>query len=155
MQVKQLLEQQFPGIEVVGSTYPLSAGRRALSQAVGAAQMTALGVVFFGERLFEAMGLPAPPPWYARVQQSKPTWALGVWLAGNMASGSLSSSGAFEVYHAGRLMFSKLETGRLPTQREWDALTADVHSAILQSPAARERLLQRALAGAAKPALEA
>ncbi len=104
MQVKQLLEQVFPGIEVAGTTYPLSPSKRLLVQAVSAAQMGALGLVFAGDRLFSALGVP-PPAWYVqRVQQSKPTAAIGVWLVGNMVGGSLQSTGAFEIYYDGRLV---------------------------------------------------
>ncbi|KIY99027.1 SelT-like protein Flags: Precursor [Monoraphidium neglectum] len=138
VQVKQLLQQQFPGIEVLGSTYPLSAGRQALSQAIGGAQMAGFGGVFFGDKLFEAIGVAPPPDWYARVQQSKPLWALGVWMVGNMAQSSASSTGAFEIYFDGKLVFSKLAAGRLPTQAEWGALAQNMSAALAASPRAAE-----------------
>lgn len=103
MQVKQLLTQQFPGVEVLGSTYPLSAGRQLASKALGAAQLAGFGLVLLGDRAFEAAGVPAPA-WYARVQQARPTFAIGVWLFGNMAQSAASSTGAFEIYFDGRMV---------------------------------------------------
>jgi hypothetical protein len=61
MQVQQLLQQQLgPQLEVVGSQYPPPAWRVGLAQALGLAQMGALGGVIFGEKLFEAAGMPVP-----------------------------------------------------------------------------------------------
>jgi hypothetical protein len=75
MQVRDLLERAAPGIEVVGSTYPLSPGRAAAAKAVGAAQLAGFGLVLLGDRGFEAAGLPAPE-WVQRLQQNKPTSAV-------------------------------------------------------------------------------
>jgi len=108
MQVKQLLERVFPGIEVIGTTYPLSPTQQLLAQAVGAAQMAGLGMVFFGDRVCESLGVAPPPPWLANVQRNKPTAAIGVWMVGNICSGSVSSTGAFEIYYDGKLVSSCL-----------------------------------------------
>lgn len=132
MQVKQLLEQAFPGMRVVGSNYPLSVAQQLASQAVGALQMGGFGLVFFGEKLFEAAGLAAPPGWYGQVAQNKPTAALGVWLVGNMVSSSVGSTGAFEVYFDGRLVFSKLATKRMPTPQDFQVLAQDIADALVK-----------------------
>lgn len=103
MQVAQTLERTLPGIEVLGSTYPLSAAQAAAAKAIGAAQLAALALALAGDRIFATLALP-PPPWYARVAENRPTAALGAWLVGNMAASSVASTGAFEIYFDGGLV---------------------------------------------------
>ena len=52
--------------------------------------------------------------------QRKPLIVFGLWLCTQMLS-SMVQSGAFEVYYEGNVVFSKLESGRMPT---WN----DIHS---------------------------
>lgn len=40
------------------------------------------------------------------------------WFIGNVLNNALMSTGAFEIYYDGRLVFSKLAEGRLPTREE-------------------------------------
>jgi selT/selW/selH-like putative selenoprotein len=104
MQVKQLVEQRFPGIKVIGSNYPVAALKQTLAQIVGAAQMGALGFVFFGPQIFAAMGQPQPPDWYQQVATNKFGVAIGVWFMGNLLVNKLTSTGAFEIYTNGELV---------------------------------------------------
>lgn len=119
LQAKQLLEQSFPGMEVVGSTYPVSPVKQGLAQAVGLAQMGGFAFVIFGERIFEMLGYAAPPEFYQQnVQQNKFGVGVGVWFVGNFLQNQLISTGAFEVYYDGALVFSKLAEHRMPRVEE-------------------------------------
>jgi hypothetical protein len=70
-----------------------------------------------------------------------------VWLVGNMAASSLSSTGAFEIYFNGDRLFSKLATGRLPTGKEFDEeILGPVRAAVARDP---ERFIQAAIGAAA------
>ncbi len=102
MQVKQLIEQHYPGMEVLGSNYPVSLLKQGLASAVSTAQMGGFAFVFCGERLFQALGYPAPPDFYVQnVAQNKFGAAVGVWFIGNFIQNQLRSTGAFEVYYDG------------------------------------------------------
>lgn len=139
MQVAQLLHNELgPDLEVLGSQYPPAPWRASLAQGAGLVQMAALGGVMFGERLFEAAGVQPVPQWYAdNVAANRFGAGIGVWLVGNMASNQLISTGAFEVYYDGTLVFSKLETGRMPTAGELlDALGGRRQSAAADGQAA-------------------
>lgn len=46
-------------------------------------------------------------------------WMAGAWFFGNIVSNSLMSTGAFEIYANGSLVFSKIKEGRLPTADEF------------------------------------
>eukprot|EP01024_Parvocaulis_polyphysoides_P049670 TRINITY_DN48301_c0_g1_i2.p4 TRINITY_DN48301_c0_g1~~TRINITY_DN48301_c0_g1_i2.p4 ORF type:complete len:133 (+),score=16.87 TRINITY_DN48301_c0_g1_i2:268-666(+) len=103
-------------MEVIGTTYPIPPYKQALSSATSVVQMGAIGVAIFGEQLRQFAGLTDEmmPPWYFPLQQTKIGVALGVWFFGNAISNSLVSTGAFEIYYNGQLIFSKLNEGRLP-----------------------------------------
>eukprot|EP00775_Hariotina_reticulata_P012919 gene12919-13046_t len=119
MQVKQLLEQQHPGMEVGGSMYPVPPLKQGLAQVVGLGQMGAFAVVLFGDKIFEMLGYAAPPQLYVQyVQQNRFGAGVAAWFVGNLLQSQLMSTGAFEVYYDGSLVFSKLATGRMPAADE-------------------------------------
>jgi selT/selW/selH-like putative selenoprotein len=94
-------------------------------------------LLFFGDRIFAGLGYAQPPRWYTdNLPANKGTAALGLWIVGNMLTGSLSQTGAFEIYFDGGLAFSKLATGRLPNAAEFDALVARIYSAHAAAAAA-------------------
>ncbi|WIA37092.1 hypothetical protein OEZ86_014062 [Tetradesmus obliquus] len=119
MQAQQLLQQRFPGMEVAGSTYPVPASKQALAQALGLVQMAGFGFVVFGEKIFEALGYAAPPELFVQnVAGNKFGVGIGIWFVGNFLQNQLLSTGAFEVYYDGTLVFSKLRQGRMPAVEE-------------------------------------
>ncbi len=103
MQVQQLVQQVHPGMEVVGSNYPVTATRALAAQALVVAQMALLAVVFLGDQAFQALGI-APPAVYDKVKQNKFGAAMAVWFLGNMLHSSLTTTGAFEVFYNGQLV---------------------------------------------------
>lgn len=118
MQVKQLLEQQYPGMQVVGSNYPVTPLKQAAAQAVGLAQMGGFAMVFFGEKVFQTLGVPAPDFYMNNIAHNRFGAGVAVWFLGNFAQNQLVATGAFEVYYDGSLIYSKLATGRMPTVDE-------------------------------------
>lgn len=104
MQVKQLLEQQYPGMEVVGSNYPVTALKQAAAQAVSMAQMGGFAMVIFGEKAFETLGMPVPQFYIQNVAQNRFGAGVAVWFLGNFVQNQLVSTGAFEVYYDGNLV---------------------------------------------------
>lgn len=55
---------------------------------------------------------PHPP-----LQQSKMSFAMGIWYGGSMLRNYLASSGAFEVAYNGEIVHSKLSQGHFPDNR--------------------------------------
>ena len=135
VQVANALQQALPGVEVIGSTYPLSRTQALAAQAVGVAQLGALAAIFAGDQIFAALGAgPPPPAWLARLTANKPTAALGAWLGGNMLTSAVTGTGAFEIYFDGDLVSSKLATGRFPTEAEFGALVRRIVDAVAAEP---------------------
>mmetsp|Transcript_12446 Transcript_12446/g.30586 ORF Transcript_12446/g.30586 Transcript_12446/m.30586 type:complete len:156 (-) Transcript_12446:499-966(-) len=113
-----VVQQRYPGVEVVGTQYPIAPWKQQAARVLGAAQMGAMGVILLGDKAFEFMGM-ATPPWYtANVAPNKMGWAMGMWFVGNMVHGALTQTNAFEIYANGQLVFSKLQQGRLPNLQE-------------------------------------
>jgi len=105
MQVKQLLEQQHTGMEVVGSMYPVPPLKQGLARVVGLGQMGAFAVVLFGDNIFEMLGYAALPQLYVQhVQQNRFGAGVAAWFVGNLLQSQLMSTGAFEVYYDGTLV---------------------------------------------------
>lgn len=76
----------------------------------------------------EVRGSPYPPPlmnqylsnvpkpeFLSAMQENRMMAGMGIWLVGNMLSAQLLNTGAFEIQHGDKLVWSSLETKRLPT----------------------------------------
>ena len=84
------------------------------------AQVAAFVLVLVGEQLLAGLGYARllPQAFWESVAEQKFAYLAGVWLAGSMLQSSLGSTGAFEVYANGSEVFSKLQTGHMPTLEE-------------------------------------
>eukprot|EP00271_Cylindrocystis_brebissonii_P007876 TRINITY_DN21777_c0_g1_i1.p2 TRINITY_DN21777_c0_g1~~TRINITY_DN21777_c0_g1_i1.p2 ORF type:complete len:112 (-),score=20.25 TRINITY_DN21777_c0_g1_i1:1102-1437(-) len=90
----------------------------ALSRIVGVAQLAGFALTFAGDSILPAIGFPVLPAWYLNLRQNKIGTAAGIWIMGNMAHNALLSTGAFEVSYRGKMVFSKLAEGHLPSMEE-------------------------------------
>mmetsp|Transcript_26128 Transcript_26128/g.83443 ORF Transcript_26128/g.83443 Transcript_26128/m.83443 type:complete len:139 (-) Transcript_26128:28-444(-) len=114
MQLRQVCEQSFPGVEVVGSNYPVPYHKQMMASAVDMAKMGVIAVTMFGENIFTTLNM-AIPPWHASLAQNKMSTCMMSWFFGNTVSSALSNTGAFEVFFDGQLVHSKILTGTLPS----------------------------------------
>ncbi|KAE8693053.1 SelT-like protein [Hibiscus syriacus] len=116
--MKKMLETQFPGIDVILDNYPPPLPKRLLSKVVPVFQFGVIGIVMAGEQIFPMIGIMTPPPWYYSLRGNRFGSIATAWLLGNVMQSFLQSSGAFEVYCNGELVFSKLKEGRFPGEIE-------------------------------------
>ncbi|XP_074583913.1 selT-like protein [Curcuma longa] len=123
MTMKKMLESVFPGIDVVLSNYPPAFPKRLLSKVVPVLQIGVIAVITAGDQIFPRLGM-APPPWYYTLRANRFGSMASTWLLGNFLQSSLQSSGAFEVYCDGELVFSKLQEQRFPSEYELRELIA-------------------------------
>jgi selT/selW/selH-like putative selenoprotein len=116
MQLKQIIEDEFPLMEVIGSGYPVPVWKQTLVKGIAVLQMGLMGVVVMGDRVLPQVGIQLPP-WVLQLTANKYVTGLGVWMVGNVIQSSIVQSGAFEIYYDERLVFSKLEAGQMPELR--------------------------------------
>ncbi|KAE8705628.1 SelT-like protein [Hibiscus syriacus] len=116
--MKKMLDTQFPGIDVILDNYPPPLPKRLLSKVVPVFQFGVIGIIMAGEQIFPMIGITTPPPWYYSLRANKFGSMATAWLLGNVMQSFLQSSGAFEVYCNGELVFSKLKEGRFPGEIE-------------------------------------
>jgi len=116
--MKNMLETYFPGINVVLSNYPAPLPKRVLSKAVPFVLAGVVGITMAGERVFPMLGYTTPPQWYLYFRDNRFGTVASAWVLSNMAQSFLQSSGAFEVYCNGDLVFSKLQELRFPGELE-------------------------------------
>ncbi|CAI5989642.1 unnamed protein product [Closterium sp. NIES-64] len=125
-QVRQILLDRYPDLEVSLGNHPPPAYCQVLSKLLSAAQMAATAVIFAGDSLLPVVGLPPPfPQWYEQIRTNRLGSAATVWIVGNVIHGSLASTGAFELVLDGRTLFSKLAEGRMPQVNEIISLVDD------------------------------
>ncbi len=102
---------------VIGTTYPVPANKALLVQGVFVLQMSTIALMLAGDHILPALGV-APPALYLKAKESKMMTCVLAWTLGNMVSQQLVSTGAFEVYVGKTLVFSKLDSNRLPSLPE-------------------------------------
>lgn len=118
MQVNQLLRQRYPGMEVLGTTYPVNPVKNLIATTIGYLQIALIAVIFTGDAIFQAFGFQQPPDMFRKLAENKLGACMAVWFIGNTLTNGLISTGAFEIYYDGKLLFSKLQEGRMPTVGE-------------------------------------
>ncbi|GAB4847513.1 hypothetical protein Ancab_026572 [Ancistrocladus abbreviatus] len=115
--MKNMLENQFPGINIMLSNYPPSPPKRLLGKLAPVVQVGAIALIVAGDQIFPKLGI-WPPPWYYTLRANRFGTISAIWLFGNFVQSFLQSSGAFEVYVDGELVFSKLNEQRFPGEIE-------------------------------------
>ncbi|KAK8526362.1 hypothetical protein V6N13_017404 [Hibiscus sabdariffa] len=110
--MKKMLETQFPEIDVILDNYPPPLPKRLLSKVVPIFQFGVIGIIMAYEQIFPMIGIMTPVPWYYFLRANRFGSIVTAWLLGNVMQSSLQSSGAFEVFCNGELVFSKLKEGR-------------------------------------------
>lgn len=104
-------------LEVRGAEYPPPWTQKMLAQLAFFTQLLSFGLIFFGERLFQALEVPMPPM-FAMAKENMFASFMAIWLAGNLVQSSLLSTGAFEIHHGDQLIWSSLEEKRLPNMAD-------------------------------------
>ena len=117
VQLRSYLIHRYPHMNghVHGQNYPISAPLSLLANIVGTAQTCSIIGLFMGERIFTGLlGMNQVPDWFMWAKNNK-IQVLGGLFVMNMIVQNMALTGAFEISCDGKLVYSKLETGRLPT----------------------------------------
>ncbi|CAJ0574662.1 unnamed protein product, partial [Mesorhabditis spiculigera] len=116
-QYSQIVREKYPSIQIDGENYPTAAWKGYFAQFLGIFKMMMIASVISGSNPFERMGFgyPGVLQW---AHGNKLSACMMMFLLSNMLENSLLSSGAFEIYLGNDLIWSKLESGRVPAPAE-------------------------------------
>jgi len=117
-QFAQLVRTQFPGLSVVGENYPPPPAKVLLTRIISIVKMVLLVCLLFGQNPFILINIPTPSA-YSWALQNKMYACLMIFFFSNSLESYLMSTGAFEISVNDVPLWSKLETGRLPSANEF------------------------------------
>ena len=79
--------------------------------------MAFFAILIMGETIFQAIGIQTPD-FVKKIQESKFLYGIMGFLVTNMIQANLTQTGAFEIKVDGVLVFSKLQSHRMPSMQE-------------------------------------
>ena len=114
LQIKHYVEESCPELRgnVDGILYPPTKQAEIISSITSSLWFFGLILLFAGDAVFGALGIEHPA-FYAYMRQTKMQCGFILFMINNFGAGMLAT-GAFEVYLDEDLIYSKLETGRMP-----------------------------------------
>jgi len=122
-QLKNYLTARYPALYITGSEYPLTPSKALLSKLLTVVQYALYALLFFGQQIFDKLGMP-PPAIYHRLTQNKAISFIMIMMVMGNINSMLTSSGAFEIELNDNLIFSKIRTGRMPDVQEIENILA-------------------------------
>lgn len=108
------MAHNFPDVTVDGANYPAPPNAVLLAKFAAYLQMAGMALMFFGPTLLSVVGINMSPATQAFIAENKLMIIGGLFMFNTFAQNGMAT-GAFEVEFNGKVVFSKLETGRMPT----------------------------------------
>jgi len=109
-QFQKVIQDKY-GIAVLGKHHLPSSSKLLLINVLTYTQYALLGLIFFGDKVFEATGI-APPGIYRQARDNKVWSAFLIFMIGNQIIGGCQTTGAFEV-ELGTLESKCVENGKI------------------------------------------
>ncbi len=113
MELRQFLVNRYPELDaasVEGANYPAPEPVGTIAQVLGSLQLLAMPFLFLGDSLLGAATHPA----LLWIRENKMTVFFSIYMA-NIVAQNAAQTGAFEIIHNGKTVYSKLDTQRMPT----------------------------------------
>lgn len=116
-QFSQVIRDKYPGVVIEGGNFPPSTPKALISQFIGVAKIALIVMVIMGRDPFQSMGMNTPGV-FNWMLNNKLSSCLMLFMLSNSIEGMLMSTGAFEIYLGEEQIWSKLESGRVPSPVE-------------------------------------
>jgi selT/selW/selH-like putative selenoprotein len=113
----QFLRERYPALQVEGGNYPPPPMKATAAQVLSFIKIAFIIAIISGQDPFAAMGMQTPTV-YTWAITNKVYACMMLFFIGNAVEGQLISTGAFEVSYNDMPVWSKLETGRVPSPQE-------------------------------------
>jgi len=116
-QMAQAIKDRYPGLQVEGGNFPPPPLRSVTAQTLSALKFILIIVLVSGQNPFAYLNV-ATPEAYNWAMDNRVYACMMVFFVSNMIETQLVSTGAFEIDFNGMRMWSKIQTGRIPTGPE-------------------------------------
>ncbi|CAJ0610403.1 unnamed protein product [Cylicocyclus nassatus] len=116
-QFSMAVRDKYPEMPIEGSNYPPVKWKEYLAHTINVLKIAAIAVVITGRNPFTSLGMGEPSilQW---AQSNKISACMMLFLLTNMVESTLLSTGAFEIFMDKEQIWSKLESGRVPSPQE-------------------------------------
>jgi len=118
------IRQRYPNIHIEGDNYPPTAMKQMMSQVLGIVKIALIVAIIAGQNPFQMMGMQTPSAFEWAINNKLSSCML-LFFIGNAIEGQLIATGAFEVSFNDQLLWSKLESGRVPQPEEMFRIIED------------------------------
>ncbi|XP_063236730.1 thioredoxin reductase-like selenoprotein T homolog CG3887 [Bacillus rossius redtenbacheri] len=116
-QYAMILHQQYPSLRIDGDLYPPPDYMMFLAKVLGFGKIIMILCILASFNFFAHLGVEAPF-WYGWCMRNKLYSCMMIFFLCNAVEGQLLSTGAFEIMYNGELVWSKIDTGRIPQPAE-------------------------------------
>ncbi|CAF3321805.1 unnamed protein product [Rotaria socialis] len=117
-QYSELVRKHYPSIAVMGESYPPPPFRALIARVLSTIKIILLICLLFGQNPFPFLNISTPKI-YLWALQNKMYACLMIFFISNSLESYLMSTNAFEISIDDVPLWSKLETGRLPSNNEF------------------------------------
>ena len=122
VQVAQFLADNFPELQgkIQGGLYPVPPAAELASSIISFLQLVGVAwMVVGGDKLCRMVGFRGPlPSIYFTIQENSMPILIGLFLLAPQIVNSFSNNGAFEIYLGDDKVFSKIDSGGMPTAEQ-------------------------------------
>lgn len=117
-QFSELVQKNYPLMGIVGENYSPGPLKAALAKSLSMIKMALLVCLLFGQNPFVFLRMPTPRI-YLWALQNRMYACLMIFFISNSLESYLISTGAFEISVNDVPLWSKLQTGRIPSANEF------------------------------------
>jgi len=116
-QMAQAIRDRYPGLQVEGGNFPPPPLRQMVAQTLSALKFIFIIILISGQNPFVHLNL-ATPDAVTWAMENKVYACMMIFFLSNMIETQLISTGAFEIDFNGINLWSKIQTGRIPSGPE-------------------------------------
>ncbi|CAG9540095.1 unnamed protein product [Cercopithifilaria johnstoni] len=111
------IHEKYPSMRIDGANHSPKAWKNVLAQIIGLGKIVLIVLIVMGQDPFASIGQPTPRI-FSWALSNKVSSCMMLFLLSNTIESSLMSTGAFEIYLGDEQIWSKLESGRVPSPSE-------------------------------------
>lgn len=116
-EISKLLQANFPGIKMEGEYHQPNWLRQQIVNLLFVTKFATLAMIFMDVNPFNYLQMETPRLW-THVTQNKISSSLIIFFISNSIETNMMSTGAFEIFYNDYPIWSKIQTGRIPSGPE-------------------------------------